>query len=162
MNDATTTGRCLCGNISYAVDAPADWITVCSCKFCQRATGGSGMIEPIFLRTACHLLTGEPAVYDHVSGGSGKLVQVHFCRDCGTKLWLTFERWPDRLGLYSGTLDNPDDIRMTPENTKFIFLESARSGTLIPPGFKTYPAQAATADGTPLPPEIFDTVHEIR
>lgn len=162
MTKTTMEGRCLCGKLSYSVDAPADWVTVCFCRFCQRATGGSGMIEPIFPREAFHLRTGEPAVYDHVSGGSGKLVHVHFCRDCGTKLWLTFERWPDRLGLYSGALDNPDDIQMTPENTKFIFLEAARSGTLVPPGIKTYQAHAATTEGAPLPPDIFEAVHEIR
>jgi hypothetical protein len=155
-------GGCLCGNIRYEVNGPPDWVTVCFCTFCQRATGGSQMTEPIHHISAFEITRGAPKVYTHISGGSGKEVYVHFCADCGTKTHLTFERWPDRLGVYSGTFDDPGWFDMTPGNTKFIFVGEAARGTMIPPGFKTYSAHAATADGTPLEPEVLSEVLHIQ
>jgi hypothetical protein len=155
-------GGCLCGNIRYEVNGPPDWVTVCFCTFCQRATGGPQMTEPIHSTSAFEVTTGEPKIYTHISGGSGKQVYIHFCADCGTKTHLTFERWPDRLGIYSGTFDNPGWFDMTPEDTKFIFVGEAARGTMIPPGYKTFSEHAATPDGTPLDPEILSEVLHIR
>ncbi len=58
-------------------------------------------------RAALKILTGTPKVYDQVSAGSGKTVHVHFCGDCGTRLWLSFERFPGAVGIYAGTFDDP-------------------------------------------------------
>ncbi|MFC6636879.1 GFA family protein [Sulfitobacter sediminilitoris] len=93
------------------------------------------MIEPIFEREPFRFTHGNPSIYTLPSDGSGKDINVHFCSECGTKLALTFERWPDRLGIYVGTLDRPTSISVTPENSKHIFLSEARPGTIVPPGF---------------------------
>tara|TARA_R110001583_G_scaffold169768_1_gene322760 strand:+ start:159362 stop:159607 length:246 start_codon:yes stop_codon:yes gene_type:complete len=68
------------------------------------------MIEPIFEHDTFDFTKGHPAVFTLASEGRGKAVHVHFCSTCGTKLALTFERWPDRLGIYIGTLDDPTSI----------------------------------------------------
>jgi hypothetical protein len=155
-------GGCLCGRIRYRVETDPLWVTVCFCSFCQRATGSTGMVEPIFDIGAFHVTAGAPRRYAHVSGGSGKLVHVHFCPDCGTKTHLTFERWPDRLGVYAGTFDQPGWFEFSPANSKFIFLDNAARGTLVPPGFKTYGQHAAGPDGTPLEPRVLDEVLHLR
>lgn len=145
------TGRCLCGRAGYDSGAAPLWVTICYCRFCQRATGSDRMIEPIFDR-ARFSFCGEPAVYSLRSEGSGKQVQVHFCPDCGTKLALTFERWPDRIGIYAGTLDDPPSLAVTPENSKHIFVSEARPGTILPAGVPVYDRHAAEDDGTPVQP----------
>ncbi len=155
-------GGCLCGALRYHVTAAPLWVTACFCSFCQRATGSQGMVEPIFDLDAFAVTHGRPTRYVHVSGGSGKEVYVHFCATCGTKTHLTFERWPDRLGVYAGSFDDPGWFDFTPENSKFIFLNAATRGTLVPPGFKTFAQHAATNDGTPLEPQILDEVLHIR
>ncbi|MDA7427983.1 GFA family protein [Primorskyibacter aestuariivivens] len=147
-------GRCLCGNVEYDTGQDPLWVTVCYCRFCQRATGSDRMIEPIFERDGFSFTKGTPAVYTLPSEGSGQDVNVHFCADCGTKLALTFARWPDRLGVYIGTLDDPGAISVTPENSKHIFLSEARQGTIVPPGFKFFERHAAENDGTPIEPTI--------
>ena len=151
-------GRCLCGAVTYDTGAAPLWVTVCYCTFCQRATGSDRMIEPIFERAAFRFTAAPPTVYTLPSEGSGRDIHVHFCAACGTKLALTFDRWPDRLGIYIGTLADPGSIAVTPDTSKHIFLSEARPGTLIPPGFKTFERHAATTDGTPLEPTIHDTV----
>ncbi|EAQ04364.1 hypothetical protein OB2597_09479 [Pseudooceanicola batsensis HTCC2597] len=150
------SGRCLCGKVTYDTGGAPLWVTVCYCTFCQRATGADRMIEPIFERADFAFTGCAPAVYTLPSDGSGKDIHVHFCPDCGTKLALTFARWPDRLGIYIGTLDDPAAIPVTPDNSKHIFVSEARPGTLLPAGFKTYERHASENDGTPLEPVVHD------
>jgi hypothetical protein len=112
------------------------------------------MIEPIFEYDTFTFTAGNPSVYTLASEGSGKDIHVHFCANCGTKLALTFERWSDRLGIYVGTLDDPQSIAITPDNSKLIFIDEARAGTILPPGFKTFKRHATENDGTQIDPVI--------
>ncbi|MEZ5722376.1 MAG: GFA family protein [Paracoccaceae bacterium] len=155
-------GGCLCGNLRYEVATDPLWVTACFCTFCQRATGSQGMVEPIFDIAAFRFTDGTPKRYTHISRAAARAVYVHFCCDCGTKTHLTFERWPDRLGVYAGTFDDPGWFEFTPENSKYIFLDAAVRGTLVPAGFKTYGQHAASPDGDPLDPVILDEVLHVR
>jgi len=155
-------GGCLCGALRYGVATAPDWVTICHCRFCQRATGAAYMIEPIFEIGAFRLTAGDAARYTHVSEGSGKGVHIHFCATCGTKTHLTFARWPDRLGVYSGTFDDPGWFEVSPATAKIIFIDAARPGTLIPPGFRTFREHAATARDVPLDPVVLSEVLHIR
>ena len=155
-------GGCLCGKLRYEVTTDPLSVTICFCSFCQRATGAQGMTEPIFDRAAFRITRGTPKRYTHISGGSGREVYVHFCAECGTKTHLTFARWPDRLGVYAGTFDDPGWFAVTPENSKYIFLDNAVRGTLVPAGARTYGQHAATSDGAPLDPVILDEVLHLR
>lgn len=154
-------GGCLCGNVRFATTRPPTRVTVCHCRFCQRATGSAYMVEPIFDGDALTVLSGDAAVYDHRSEGSGKIVHIHFCRDCGTKLWLSFERFPDVIGVYAGTFDNPCWFSIDPTLSKHIFLDVARTDTVIPPDLPTFPRHATENDGTPNVPTVFAAPHLI-
>ena len=155
------TGGCLCGQIRYSVRAAPSRVTICHCRFCQRATGGAYMVEPIFDADDFAISKGKPAQFAHVSQGSGKQVFVHFCAACGTKLFLSFERFADAVGLYGGTFDDPNWFEITPENSKQIFLGVAQRGTVIPPGIDTYSEHAFERDGTPIAPKVFTEPHVI-
>ena len=119
------------------------------------------MVEPIFGVKDFTVLLGAPKVFDHVSTGSGKAVHVHFCPECGTKLWLSFERFPDAVGVYAGTFDDPCWFQIEPSTSKHIFLGVARSDSVIPAGLPTYTKHATTNDGTPQEATVFDTCHQI-
>jgi hypothetical protein len=149
-------GGCLCGKTRYETTEDPLWVTICFCRFCQRATGSDRMIEPIFERDAFRFTAGQPAVFTLPSDGSGQDIHVHFCSVCGTKLALTFARWPDRLGIYIGTLDDPGAVQVKPENSKHIFTSEARPGTIVAAGIPTYERHATKNDGTPLTPVIHD------
>lgn len=120
------------------------------------------MVEPIFNRPDFQITQGTARCYTHVSGGSGKNVYVHFCENCGTKTHLTFERWPDRLGIYAGTFDAPGWFELSPDNSKIIFVGDATRGTLVPAGFKIYQKHAATPEGAPIDPQVLDEVLHLR
>jgi hypothetical protein len=154
-------GGCLCGALRYAVSAAPTRLTICHCRFCQRATGSAYMVEPVFQKNDFALTAGKASVYGHRSEGSGKIVDVHFCGTCGTKLFLSFERFPDVVGIYAGTFDDPNWLERAPETLKHIFLGVAQRGTLIPAGVKTYPEHASNNAGEPLEPTVFDRPHVI-
>ena len=154
-------GGCLCGAVRFATLAEPSRVTICHCRFCQKATGSAYMVEPIFEADAFTLLSGVPKVFNQVSAGSGKVVHVHFCRECGTKLWLSFERFPEAVGVYAGTFDDPCWFSIEPSTCKHIFLGVARLDTVIPASMPTYTEHATTNDGTPQNARVFDTCHQI-
>lgn len=154
-------GGCLCGSLKYEVKGLPSRTTICHCKFCQRATGGAYLVEPIFDAHNFSIIKGKPKTYTHISEGSGKEVRVHFCDNCGTKLFLTFERFPEIVGVYGGTFDDPNWYDLTSENSKHIFLGVAQRGTVIPPHVNTYVEHASKNDGTPIQPTVFETPHII-
>lgn len=149
-------GGCLCGAVRYELKAPPLRVTICHCKFCQRATGSAYLVEPVFRLEDLRIAAGAPTIYDHRSEGSGKMVSIHFCATCGTKLYLSFERFPDVCGVYAGTFDDPNWFEIGPDNAKHIFLEVARHDTVIPPGINTFKQHASRNDGTPVEPLVFD------
>jgi hypothetical protein len=89
------------------------------------------------------------------------MVDIHFCGNCGTKLFLTFERFPDVVGLYGGTFDNPNWFERSAENSKHIFLGVAQHGMVIPAGINTFEEHATTNEGEPIRPRVFDEHHVI-
>jgi hypothetical protein len=154
-------GGCLCGATRYAAKSQPIRVTICHCRFCQRATGSAYLVEPIFGKSDIDVISGRPKIYRHRSEGSGKMVDVHFCDNCGTKLFLTFERFPDVVGVYAGTFDDPNWFEQSAENSKHIFLSVAQRGTVVPAGFACFEAHSITNDGKPIEPRVFDDYHVI-
>ena len=158
---ASHAGGCLCGNVRFAVAGDPIGVTTCHCLFCQRATGSAYMVEPYFSRAVFSITSGSPATYDHRSEGSGKIVHIHFCAICGTKTHLTFERYPDDLSIYAGTFDDPHWFEIRPDNSKHVFLNTARYETIIPPHIEVYEQHRTLNDGTLLEPTVFEIPHVI-
>ena len=153
---STHEGGCLCGAIRYAVKSQPMRVTICHCRFCQRATGSAYLVEPIFGKSDFEITSGQPKIYRHRSEGSGKMVDVHFCENCGTKLLLSFERFPDVVGVYGGTFDDPNWFERSAKNSRHIFLSVAQRGTVIPAGIDCFEQHATTNDGKPIAPTVSD------
>jgi hypothetical protein len=152
-------GGCLCGAIRYAVNAPPLRVTFCHCRFCQKATGSAYLVEPIFEKSALEVIAGLPKIYSHRSEGSGKIVHIHFCDACGTKLFLTFERFADVAGIYGGTFDDPNWFEYSASNAKHIFLSVARRGTIVPAGIPCFEEHATTNEGKPIEAKVYSEPH---
>ena len=70
---------------------------------------------------------------------------------------MAFERFPDVVGIYAGTFDDPNWFERPPETLKHIFLSVAQRGTVIPAGVKTYREHATSNAGEALEPTVFDS-----
>lgn len=147
-------GGCLCGAIRYAVRSEPERVTICHCTFCQKITGSAYLVEPIFLRSDVAFTGARPEVFDHRSDNSGKRVSVNFCGRCGTSLFLDFERFPDVLGLFGGTFDDPNWFDRESVKSRHIFVRSAQSGVVLPAGVAIYRLHAVELDGSPTSPTI--------
>jgi len=155
-------GRCLCGGVAYAADAPPVRVTTCYCLFCPVATGGQSGLVLMFDEMAIRLTCGAPRTFDLASWGSGKRITVRFCDTCGTKIWIELERAPGFVGVYGGTFDDPNWFDRWGDNAKCIFMSAAQDGTIVPPGVKAFREHAQTPQGEPLQPVVFESPHLIR
>lgn len=150
-------GGCLCGRVRYrATLEPTDVIN-CHCEFCQRATGGAYLVESLFPKEDFQTAKGNTKVYDHISEGSSKTIHVNFGESCGTKLFLTFGRFPAFIGVYSGTFDDHDWFSRTPDNTQYFFLSEAPNGTILPAGFEVFHEHNWESEGVASTPQVFKT-----
>lgn len=154
-------GGCLCGAVRFETLAEPLRVTFCHCRFCQRATGSAYMVEPIFRLQDLRITKGLPTTYRLPSAGSGKMVDVHFCATCGTKLYLTFERFDGACGVYAGTFDDPNWFATGPDNSKHIFLDVARHDSIVPAGVPSFGQHAMQNDGVALSPTLFEAPHAI-
>ena len=140
-------GGCLCGVVRYRTQGEPIRVTVCHCRFCQRATGGAYMVEPIFRSEDVSVRTVPLRSTPYSSEGSGKRLHIHSCSGCATKLYVTFERFPDTCGVYSGThstirlVSISPPVRATSSSTAPVRIRSCR------PVFPCF-APAVANDGT--------------
>lgn len=150
------TGGCLCRAIRYTVTAEPIRVTICHCTFCQKITGSAYLVEPIFKREDVRFSGTQPVAFAHRSEGSGMMVTVNFCATCGTSLCLDLERFPDVMGLFGGTFDDPNWFDRASKNCRHIFTRSAQDGVVLPVGVDTFSEHAFTIDGTPNKPRVLD------
>lgn len=157
---AQHAGGCLCGDIRYKLTAEPLLLTICYCTFCQRATGSSHLVEPIWKDEALSFTAGTPHTFTAVSRGSGKRITITFCQCCGTKLCQSMERFAGAVGIYAGTLDDPG-VAANATETWRIFIDDAAKGTILPAGVKLWRQHRLASDGTPNDPIVFDSPHTV-
>ena len=157
----THEGGCICSQVRYQVSAEPTRVTICNCRFCQRGTGSAYLLEPIFAKGAFAITKGTPKTYVHTSEGSGKTVTINFCANCGTKLFLDLERFPDVVGVFGGTFDDPNWFPRTPENTRYIYTGVAQQGLVLPAGFPTFEEHAMKLDGSGNEGRVFGEPHVV-
>ncbi|MEZ5652459.1 MAG: GFA family protein [Burkholderiaceae bacterium] len=147
--DRTMTGRCLCGEVTFETSGAPDKVFVCYCRFCQRLTGGICLVEPIFGCDKVRFRGPPLRTYDYVSPVHGRVLKVHACPECGTRLALSLERSGFKTyGMFGGTFDEPGELR--PD--RHIFTSAAPPWVVFPSDVNCYAEHSAQPDGTPLVP----------
>ncbi|MBY8976047.1 GFA family protein [Rhodobacteraceae bacterium NNCM2] len=97
------TGRCLCGEVTFAFSGPANWQGHCHCESCRRATS-SPLTSFIGVPNGSWRWTGtEPACFESSPG-----VRRRFCARCGSQMSFEADRFPDEIHFYAATLDAPE------------------------------------------------------
>jgi hypothetical protein len=153
-------GGCLCGAVAYEVTGAPAVLIVCHCTFCQRATGSSCLLEPVWREQDFKITAATPRRYEARSRGSGKRLTLHFCETCGTKLFQTMERFEGVVGVYGGTLDDPSVAAQAPQTWR-IFLDDAQKGTVVPPGVDLWRQHRLDNDGTVAEPFSHGDFHVV-
>ena len=132
------TGHCLCGNVTYRIDAEPFAQAICHCEDCQRQAG-----------TAYSVVLGVPTAAFHVEGDSlseftttgdvhGGPTHRHFCSNCGSPIYSAVDALPDAVYVKAGTLDDASWLEPQVE----VFARSAQPWAARPAGataFDTLP-----------------------
>ena len=102
MTDFPVSGGCICGNVRYTVNGPANCVVHCHCSQCRRSyaslvgTGATIDLKQVTIDkgeenlTTCETLPG---------------VRRQFCRTCGCSLFYYDEDAPEIMFYYPATLD---------------------------------------------------------
>jgi hypothetical protein len=102
------TGRCLCGDVSYQIQAEPVVSRLCWCRDCQRISS-NGTVNAIF-PSAAFQISGEPGAFTSTAE-SGHQVRRRFCVRCGSHLFADSTGRPGLTVVRLGTLDEPSAIR---------------------------------------------------
>jgi hypothetical protein len=102
VNADRADGGCLCGSIRYRVTGEPIATTLCHCRSCRRASGGTNVAWAVFDNRCFRWLSGYPAAYSSSPG-----LEWLFCRDCGSLVAYRRSSRPDQMDITTGTLDEP-------------------------------------------------------
>jgi hypothetical protein len=134
-------GRCLCGAVRFGAQGKPDWVAICHCESCRRATGGFVAAVAGYPRERVQF-EGEPRQIYQSSPG----VHRGFCAKCGSSLSYEGERWPGDVHLHVAAFESPEDFQPQVHvfATECVNWLKIRDGL---PRFRTFPSE-----GTLLPP----------
>ena len=109
------TGRCLCGGVTYSVDAEPVWQGVCYCANCQRQTASAFSVIVGVPSGALDVQGSTVASFETPSDGYESTTKRSFCSNCGSPLFSIVEAMPDVAFLKAGTLDDMSWFEPTAE-----------------------------------------------
>ena len=103
-------GRCACGAVTFEFDTDPDFIAVCHCLDCKKASGGEaatwfGVPEADFT------VTGVAEAYHYIAD-SGQGLDRNFCPECAARLYTSnLGSFPGLVFVQLGSLDDPGTIQ---------------------------------------------------
>ena len=118
-------GSCHCGAVRFSVEShePVPFMR-CYCSICRKTAGSGGFAINLGAVNASLQVQGREhlSVYRAtLEGGQQSTGQRHFCRHCGTALWLWDPTWPELVHPHAGAIDTPLPV---PPNVTHMMLSS--------------------------------------
>ena len=107
MTDTETStfrGHCLCGSLRFECSAEPEFQVCCHCDDCRRVSGGVYGSFVFVSAEALHV-TGEMRSYEHQSD-RGNTMTKDFCPTCGSHMFGSNSKTPNRRGVFVGVIDN--------------------------------------------------------
>jgi len=104
------TGSCLCGDIRFSYEGPIGSAAYCHCADCRKCTGSAFNISVALETSNFKIIRGSPTSYTK-QADSGHELTRHFCSNCGSPIYTSSPKHPDRLYVKAGVIDDPALIR---------------------------------------------------
>jgi hypothetical protein len=102
--------RCACGSVKFEFDTDPDFVAVCHCLDCKKASGGEAATWFGVPETDFNLLSGSPKAYGYVAD-SGQKLDRNFCPECGSRLYTSnLGSFPGLVFVQIGSLTDPAGI----------------------------------------------------
>jgi hypothetical protein len=134
---AKHNGRCACGSVAFEFDTDPDFVAVCHCLDCKKASGGEAAVFFGVPEGDFNLLSGEPSAFHYVAD-SGKGLNRNFCPECGARVFSSnLESFPGLVFVTLGSLEDPKEI--SPKLEMFIKRRLDWASPLPLPQFEAMP-----------------------
>lgn len=117
-------GSCHCGCVHFTVNSAHPYpFNQCYCSICRKTAGGGGYAINLGGDFNTLKVDGEKyiSVYQAINKDpeTGENKQSpgkrHFCKNCGSALWLWDPRWPELVHPFASVIDT--DLPVPPERT---------------------------------------------
>ena len=142
-------GSCHCRAVTFTVESttPVPYQR-CYCSICRKTQGGGGYAINLGADSATLEVEGRDAItiyHARLEGGGVSEAERHFCKHCGSALWLYDKRWPHLLHPHASAIDT--DLPK-PDEVVHMMLEFKASWVDVPEGpnhvhFQGYPGRSA-------------------
>lgn len=124
--------QCQCGQLTLDAEIDPDFVVACNCKACQKRTGAPFGAALYFRRDGTRV--GGASKTWARRAESGRMLETHFCPDCGTSLFWTLEMRPDHMGVAYGCFDTP-----VPDPIRAIWTQEKHEWVTFPEDWPRYP-----------------------
>ena len=117
-------GSCHCGSVHFTVHSAHPYpFNLCYCSICRKTAGGGGYAinlggdyETLKVDGKEHISVYQARIKDPDTGEVQESPgQRHFCKKCGSALWLWDPRWPKLVHPFASIIDT--DLPVPPERT---------------------------------------------
>ena len=125
-------GSCHCGAVRFSVNSPHPYpYNLCYCSICRKTAGGGGYAINLGGDYDTLKVDGKEFVNvyraERRDEKSGELrqspAQRHFCRTCGSALWVWDPRWPKLVHPFASAIDS--ELPVPPERTHLMVASKA-------------------------------------
>lgn len=99
-----TSGKCLCGNVSYNINSEPLRMAQCHCTDCQKSSG-TGHFSLAFFNKDTVSIEGDTSSYTTQSDDEPKITR-HFCPECGSRLFATNSVNSSLISIAVGCVDD--------------------------------------------------------
>lgn len=145
-------GSCHCGRVRFRCEAyaPVPYLH-CYCSICRKTAGGGGYAinlgarhDTLQVEGREHLSVYRARIREEDGSVRESSGQRHFCKHCGSALWLYDPTWPDLVHPHASAIDTP--LPEPPERIH-ILLDSKAGWVEVPEGphdtsFTHYPEES--------------------
>lgn len=104
MSAPVHRGSCLCGGVTFRINAPLQPIQICHCGQCRKAQGTVFATNTPVNETDFELLSGAELLKVFESSPGKQRV---FCSQCGSPVYSKNIRVPGVLRIRAGLIDEP-------------------------------------------------------
>ena len=137
-------GSCHCGAVRYRVQSRGPQpFAFCYCTICRKTAGASGAsvnlhadMDTLDVQGREHVAVYRPWM-DHPARTERSPGERHFCRECGTALWVWDPRWPELVHPHASAVDTP---LPTPPERHHCMLAYKPDWVPVPQGPTEHPA----------------------
>ncbi|GGX59245.1 GFA family protein [Saccharospirillum salsuginis] len=119
-------GSCHCGAVQFQLQSPHPYpFNYCYCSICRKTAGGGGFAINLSGDYDTMEVQGREHINVYHARLNGKVSEGerHFCKHCGSALWVYDPNWPDLVHPHASAIDT--ELPKPPEKVHLMLASKA-------------------------------------